>query len=96
LDRLTGSHLRNRAHAAAGLIVTSHLPGLLPTLHECRTTPELLAAIVGELGGEEAALAAPGLFGRHRGNLRDALRELYDEAAGITSPSAARRGSPSP
>jgi hypothetical protein len=96
LDRLAWWRLRRRGRAAAGLIVTSHRPGLLPTLHECRTTPELLAAIAGELGGEEALPAAAPLFARHRGNLRDALRELYDAYAGLTSSSAARRGSPSP
>jgi hypothetical protein len=96
LDRLAWWHLRRRSRAAAGLIVTSHHPGLLPTLHECRTTPELLAAIAGELGGEAAVPAAVPLFARHRGNLRDALRELYDAHAGITSPTVARGGSPSP
>jgi len=81
LDRLAWWHLRQRSRSAAGLIVTLHSPGLLPTLHECRTTPELLAAIAGELGGEGAADTVPGLFARHRGNLRDALRELYDDRA---------------
>ena len=81
LDRLAWWHLRGRGRSAAGLIVTSHRPGLLPTLHECRTTPELLAAIAHELGGEGTADIVPGLFARHRGNLRDALRELYDHRA---------------
>jgi hypothetical protein len=86
LDRLAWWHLRRRGRAAAGLIVTSHRPGLLPTLHECRTTSELFAAIAAELGGESALQAAAGLFVRHRGNLRDALRELYDRCADVANP----------
>lgn len=102
LDRLAWWRLRRRSRAAAGLIITSHRPGLLPTLHECRTTPELLAGIVEDLVGPNKASAAGELFDRHGGNLRDALRELYDVHAGIagdaglTSSPAARTGSPSP
>lgn len=81
LDRLAWWHLRQRSRSAVGLIVTSHLPGLLPTLHECRTTPELLGSIVTELGGADLLPSSAGLFARHGGNLRDALRELYDRCA---------------
>jgi hypothetical protein len=79
--------LRLRTRAAGGLIVTSHRPGLLPTLHECATSPELLAGIVGDLlgaGGESGPCPrelSAALFARHCGNLRDALRELYDHWA---------------
>ena len=72
-------HLKWESRRAAGLLVTSHRPGLLPTLHECRTDPELLAGLVRELLGpqsEEIQLAD--LFARHRGNVREALAELYD------------------
>lgn len=97
LDPLAWWTLRRRSRAAAGLIVTSHRPGLLPTLHECRTTPDLLAGIVADLAGEEGGgEEIAELFARHGGDLRLALRELYDRSAGITSPPAARRGSPSP
>jgi hypothetical protein len=34
---------------AAGLVITSHRPGLLPTLMECRTSPELLGGLMHEL-----------------------------------------------
>ena len=96
LDALSWWTLRLRGRAAAGLIVTSHRPGLLPTLHECRTTPELLAEIVAELSGRADGEETAELFAHHGGDLRLALRELYDRAAGLTSTSAARRGSPSP
>jgi hypothetical protein len=90
LGRLSWFEVRTRTRAAGGLVVTSHRPGLLPTLHECRTTPELLAEIVGELSAEPPA---GDLFDRHGGNVRDALRELYDLWA---TASAARTGSRPP
>lgn len=96
LDPLSWWTLRLRSRGAAGLIVTSHRPGLLPTLHECRTTPELLAGIVMDLAGTADGEEIAELFVRHGGDLRLALRELYDRSAGLTSPPAARRGSPSP
>jgi hypothetical protein len=78
LDPLSWWTLRLRAHTAAGLIVTSHHPGLLPTLHECRTTPEMLAEIVTDLEGRADREEITELFSRHHGDLRLALRELYD------------------
>ena len=91
LGRLSWFEVRARTRAAGGLVVTSHHPGLLPTLHECRTTPGLLAEIVGELAGEGVETGE--LFSRHGGNVRDALRELYDL---WSTGAAARTGSPSP
>jgi hypothetical protein len=81
LSRFAWLEIRTRSRAAGGLVVTSHRPGLLPTVHECHTSPELLAGIVAELAGPDAAGALPSseeLFVRHAGNVRDALRELYD------------------
>ncbi len=77
--------VRFRSRRAAGLIVTTHEPGLLPTLVECRTTPELLGGIVGELldgsdGGDVPDAAE--LHARHGGDVREALFELYDRWAG--------------
>lgn len=78
-------HLAWRSRRAAGLLVTSHEPGLLPTLHACRSSPALLAEIVRQrLGEAEAAALAPRLeelFARHRGNLHEVLRELYLEVS---------------
>jgi hypothetical protein len=59
----------------------------LPTLWECATSAELLAEIVAELAPELTAerrrrLAAE-LFAKHGGDLRAALREIYDQFAGI-------------
>lgn len=93
LGRLSWFEVRTRTREAGGLVITSHRPGLLPTLYECRTTPELLAEIVGELGAEPPARD---LLDRHGGNVRAALRELYDVYAGGPSGPVARPGPPSP
>jgi hypothetical protein len=64
-----------------GLVITAHGEGLLPTLHRCVTTPELLRELIEDLLGERGSglpVAVSELFARHQGNLRDALRELYD------------------
>lgn len=66
---------------AGGLLITSHRAGLLPTLLECGTTSVLLAEIVADLLDEPAAAhraQARHLHQRHCGNVREALRELYD------------------
>jgi hypothetical protein len=99
LSRLAWLEVRTRSRAAGGLVITSHRAGMLPTLHECHTSPELLAGIVAELAGPDGAEPLPSLetlFVRHGGNVRDALRELYDRYAAFTSMPAARTGSPSP
>jgi hypothetical protein len=69
-----------RSRAAAGLLVATHRRGLLPVLHRCRPGPALLGELMADLdAGCRCALPAPGeLFARHGGNLRLALRELYD------------------
>lgn len=76
--------LLRRSGRAGGLIATSHRPErFLPTLLDCRTTPELLEAIARDLGGSEAdGLPFAELHRRHAGNIRTALRELYDLWAG--------------
>lgn len=75
LGRLAWLRVRFACRHAAGLIVTSHRPGLLPTLLECETTPELLAELVMELTGK--ALETSDVFVRHEGNLRLAFWDLY-------------------
>ncbi len=74
--------LRRTARPAGVLVMTTHREGRLPTLHRCATSPELLADLIGDL-------VPPGLltedvdalFSRQQGNVRTALRELYDRAA---------------
>lgn len=82
LGRTRWFWLRWRARNAGGLVITSHRPGLLPTLLECSTTPALFGEVVSDLvGAAEAANLrnlTVQLFAKHKGNLREALRELYD------------------
>jgi hypothetical protein len=73
--------VRFRARRAGGVIITTHGPGRLPTLWRCQTSPALLRDLVGSLGVPLGADDAADLFARHRGNLRDAIRELYDRHA---------------
>ena len=85
-----GQHLLllRRSRRAGGLVVTAHRRGLLPTLARLESSPELLEQIVGEIAGrriEEFGRSATELFARHRGDLRGALRELYDVCAGRAS-----------
>ena len=81
MGRLDWLQFHRRTQTAGGLIITSHRPGRLPTLLGCATTPALLTEIVTELLGDPrsaAALQLDELYQRHAGNLRHALRELYD------------------
>jgi len=74
-------HFRRRVRNAGALVVTSHRAGFLPELMQTRTSPELLADLVSDLLGKSHKI--PGhdierLFEVHDGNIRTALRELYD------------------
>lgn len=69
---------------AGGLIVTTHRPGRLPLLRQCATDPDLLDDLVRRLGGDASRPTPTNirrLYDSHHGNLRDALRALYDIAA---------------
>ena len=86
-ERLTGREWRRflrEARDAAGFVVTAHRPGYLPTLIETRTTPGILDAAVRAASGrscEDFGVTAEELWTRHGGNVRTALRELYDMCA---------------
>ncbi len=72
---------RRRSGRGAGLIITCHSAGRLPTLMECRATPELLDRLLGELvGAPTPDLREEGqrLFEACGGNIREVLRGLYD------------------
>ena len=83
LPRLDRWWLRRRTRTAI-VLGTLHAPGWLPTLAALTTSPALLDELVGELTGASVAKLAgdrDALFARHAGNLRAALRELYDTVA---------------
>jgi hypothetical protein len=74
--------LRRRRGA---LLVTTHRAIGLPTIAVCRTTPRLLGELVDELSPTASAALGDAeiqaLWQRHDGNVRRALRELYDRCA---------------
>lgn len=72
---------RWKSRRAGIVIATTHRAGRLPVLHRCSTTPVLLRELVRSLGVELAPAEATALHRRHRGNIREALRELYDHHA---------------
>ena len=72
--------VRRRTRRAGGLLITSHRPGLLPTVLETHASIDVLRQMVEELAGEVPADLAE-VFARHRGNIRTAVRELYDRWA---------------
>lgn len=82
MGRWAWGRFKSKCSRTGGLIITSHRAGLLPTLLECGTTAELFREITGELVKElppEDVLND--LLSRHRGNVREAIRELYDHWA---------------
>ena len=84
LSRWGWWRFRRMARRARGVVTTSHRPGMLPTLVECDTDVELLREIVQDLATHAAPVNAEpvdSLFARHDGNVREALRELYDRYA---------------
>ncbi len=75
--------IRGAASEAAGFIVGVHRTSRLPVALELETSAKLLKGLVESLtGGALPDGEAEALFHRHRGNLRDCLRELYDRWAG--------------
>ncbi len=71
--------VRAAATHAAGFIVTVQRSSRLPVVLELETSHKLLDSLVSELtGGKLADDEAEAIFHRHRGNLRDCLRELHE------------------
>ncbi len=69
---------------AAGLIVTTHSLKLLPELIYCRTNKDVLQLVLEHLLGNESGKAqalSRVLFDTHKGNIREVLRDLYEEYA---------------
>jgi hypothetical protein len=81
LSCLDWQRLKFRAREAGGLIITAHHDGRLPVLRRCATSPAVLRDLTASLGVPLSNLDCRALYTRHHGNLRDALRELYDTIA---------------
>jgi hypothetical protein len=75
--------VRAAASAAAGFVVTVYRTSRLPVALELETNPRLLESIVTDLtGGKLPDGEAAQVLQRHRGNLRQCLREFHDRWAG--------------
>lgn len=64
-----------------GILVTTHAAGRLPVFARCASSPALLAAIVDRVpdhGGRIRAADIDAAHRLHRGDIREALYELYD------------------
>lgn len=72
---------RWKSRRAGGVVISTHREGRLPTLRRCATTPEVLRELVNSLGASLSEADARALHRRHRGNIREALRALYDASA---------------
>lgn len=69
----------------AGLVISTHTQGRLPTLLHTSTTIALLRSLVEDLAPDQAAELdplLPGLFDRFDGNIRLCLLQLFDLFAG--------------
>ena len=70
--------LRFLARRAGACVITTHRPGRLPTLWTCTTSPAVLCGVAERLGVSLGPDLATKVFQRQGGNIREALRELYD------------------
>lgn len=100
LSRPQWAALRTASLRAGGLVVVSHSRELLPVLVTCVTTPHLLESITGDLAAGRCNAIVSGSadrWRRHRGNIREALRECYElaaEEASLTPPAVVPSASP--
>ncbi|MBN2845752.1 MAG: hypothetical protein JXQ25_07195 [Deltaproteobacteria bacterium] len=80
---LAWRRFRKLSQKAGGLVISSHRHGLLPTIMECHTSPELLKEIAAELAGYDIITDARAekIYNDNRGNIREALLTLYDMVA---------------
>lgn len=81
LSFLDWLRFKQTSKKASGVLITSHRAGLLPTLLECRTSPQLLQEILHQILGNDAGfwdVECEALWMRHKGDLRLCLREIYD------------------
>jgi hypothetical protein len=70
----------SRRRFPAGILVTRHTPNSWPVFWQCSTTPALLETLMGELSGcAPPAGRADSLWHKYDGNVREALRECYDQ-----------------
>lgn len=78
--------LRYMTRHAGGLIMTSHGAGRLPTVHQCVPSVAILSDVAHAIAPAYAPAFAADygtIYRDHDGNIRDALRHLYDRCASM-------------
>ncbi len=74
-----------RTRRRCGLVVTVHRRCLLPNWVKCTASLDLARDLLRELGLSDLdAATLASAFARHRGNIRDLFRSLYDDFASGT------------
>ena len=81
LSRFGRYRLYLKIKPAGAVVITTHGRSALPGLIRTRTSPALLYDLVFQLTGKTDMLSEQAIFAlyhRHQGDIRQALRELYD------------------
>lgn len=81
LSLLSWLSFKRRTRTLGGLVITTHREGRLPTLIYCDTTPQVLEDILAQLLGHDLVRVQDSIedmFQKHRGNIREILRDYYD------------------
>jgi len=75
--------LLKRTRNSAGLVITKHHRCKLPTWVQTQTSPALMTQVLVDLKLDHPAFLSAGeaAFAKHGGNIRNALRDLYDQCA---------------
>lgn len=78
--------LQQACRRAAGLVVTAHRPSGMPVWIRTEPRPEILSHVLEHLspvGPPDLQHRATVAWARHRGNMRETLRDLYNQFAGL-------------
>ena len=84
LDAFSRMFLKWRARNIKGLLISCHMKAPCKVLHHCETSPELLRELLRSLTGNEQFISTEDselLLEKSGGNVRGALRTLYDYEA---------------
>ena len=81
LSRFEWSRLYSKIKLSGAVVLTAHVKSPLPPLIHTQTSPSLLYDLVLKLNGKTDMISEQAVFDlyhRHKGDIRQALRELYD------------------
>ncbi|TWT60249.1 hypothetical protein [Rubinisphaera italica] len=84
ISRLAWWRFRRTLKPGQACLITTHTPGWFPTLHDCATDQVLLSEIIARLPISDIQIDSSEIgeiWLKHRGDLRQALFDLYDRYA---------------